>query len=486
MTEDARLAKAGLAPGQLQRFMSAMERRGIQFHSVLMARRGETFFEKYWAPFDETKNHRMYSVTKSFVSVAIGCLIDEGKLRLTDRICDFFPDKLPPSVPALLQEQTIEDMLTMRTCMTDLNWFRPEVTDRLRFYFGSTPTKPAGTVFHYDSTGSYVLGCLVERLSGKNLLDYLREKVLNRLGGFESAQLLRTMDGTPWADSALLCTPRTLMRFAQLLLNEGEWNGEQLVSREYVRAAVSMQTDNSLTGGCGYDESGYGYQIWRVFGKAFALYGMGGQFAVCVPEKQFIFVCTGDNQLNAVENNHVLFDTLFDEIVDCLDGEEPDRSWDMDAPRALSVARGKKESSFAARINGTRFRMEQNPMGIRWLRVHWDAQGRGCLEWENAQGKKQLPFGMKENWIGPFPQAGYSDGQGNAHELTDFRYRCAASGGWVEETKLQIRVQVIDRYFGILVITLGFRPDGKLGVRMSKCAEDFFSEYEGWGAGCRE
>lgn len=203
MAEDARLAKAGLAPGQLQRFMSAMERRGIQFHSVLMARRGETFFEKYWAPFDETQNHRMYSVTKSFVSVAIGCLIDEGKLRLTDRICDFFPDKLPPSVPALLQEQTIEDMLTMRTCMTDLNWFRPEVTDRLRFYFGSTPTKPAGTVFHYDSTGSYVLGCLVERLSGKNLLDYLWEKVLNRLGGFESAQLLRTMDGMPWGDSAL-------------------------------------------------------------------------------------------------------------------------------------------------------------------------------------------------------------------------------------------------------------------------------------------
>ncbi len=57
----------------------------------------------------------------------------------------------------------------MRTCMTDLHWFKPEVTDRLRFYFSSTPTKPAGTVFHYDSTGSYVLGCLVERLSGRNL-----------------------------------------------------------------------------------------------------------------------------------------------------------------------------------------------------------------------------------------------------------------------------------------------------------------------------
>lgn len=485
MLQETAFAQAGVDKKCVQRFMGIMARKGVNLHSVLMARHGQVFFEKYWAPFGSEQPHRMYSITKSFMAVAIGCLLDEGKLRLTDKICDYFPDKLPPVVSPLMREQTIEDMLTMRTCLVDGGWFRPEVKDRLKFYFSLTPKKPAGTIFSYDSTGSYVLGCLVERLSGKNMLDYLREKVLDALGGFESAQLLRTMDGTPWADSALLCTPRALLMFAQFVMQEGCWEGKQLVSRDYMRAAVQPQTDNCVDGGYRYDTYGYGYQIWRAFQNGFSFNGMGGQFAVCVPEKDFVFVCTADDQLTSMVDSTAIFDALFAEIVAHLDGAEPDEAVDLDAPLSLSVARGKKESAFAAAVNGVRYALDENPMGIRWLEVGWDEAGLGCLRYENAQGEKQLPFGMGENWFGPFPQAGYSDNRGNEHLLNDFRYRCAASAGWVEERKLQIRVQVIDRYFGLLVITLGFRPDGMLGVCMAKCAEDFFQEYSGWAVGRR-
>lgn len=483
MNQETAFARAGLDECWVQRFMAAMERRHVNLHSVLMARHGQVFFEKYWAPFGPEQPHRLYSITKSFMAVAIGCLIDEGKLRLTDCICDFFPDKLPPVVSPLLQAQTIEDMLTMRTCISEGGWFRPDVTDRLKFYFSRAVTKPAGTLFWYDSTGSYVLGCLVERLSGMSMLDYLRKKVLNALGGFESAQLLRTMDGTPWADSGLLCTPRALLKFAQFVMQEGCWEGRQLVSQAYMRAAVQPRTDNCLDGGERYDAYGYGYQIWRAFKNGFSFNGMGGQFAVCVPEKDFVFVCTADDQLTSTVDSGIIFDTLFAEIVEHLDGESPDEGFDLAAPLSLSVARGKKQSAFEAEINGATFLLDENPMGIRWLRLSWDAHRLGCLTYENAQGEKQLPFGMGENWFGPFPQAGYSNDRGNEHLLTDFRYRCAASAGWVEERKLQIRVQVIDRYLGLLVITPGFRPDGLLGVFMNKCAEDFFQEYSGWAIG---
>ena len=99
--------------------------------------------------------------------------------------------------------------------------------------------KPAGALFDYDSTGSYILGALVERLSGMPLLEYLQSRVLNRLGGFESAPMLKTPDGTAWGDSALICTPRALAAFARFVMNLGAWEGEQILSREFLQAATA-------------------------------------------------------------------------------------------------------------------------------------------------------------------------------------------------------------------------------------------------------
>lgn len=232
-------SQAGLHSADLQAFMDKLQKNGLNMHSVLMARSGKLFFEKYWAPFDENMPHRMYSVTKSFVSAAIGCLADDGLLNLDDPIIRYFPDKLPDVVPPELEKQTIRDMLMMCTCFAGGKWFRPEVTDRLKWYFALKPDRPSGTLFHYDSTGSYVLGVLVERLSGMGLLDFLRSRILSHLGGFEQAEILETPDGTPWGDSALLCTPRDLMRFAQFCIQLGRWNGTQLVSESYMRAATA-------------------------------------------------------------------------------------------------------------------------------------------------------------------------------------------------------------------------------------------------------
>lgn len=472
-------ARAGIEEAHVARFMQTMQNKGVNLHSVLMLRGNDIFFERYFEPFTPQTPHRMYSITKSFVSIAIGCLIDEGKLHLDDRICDFFKDKLPPEVPALLQEQTVRDMLTMRTCFAKDGWFRPDVQDRLRYYFGRKPDKPAGTVFYYDSTGSYVLGTLVERVSNMGLLEYLKTKVLDHLGGFESAQLLKTPDGTPWGDSALICTPQALMRFARFVMNYGVWDGRRLLSESYLRAATGCQTDNDVVGARHYDSCGYGYQIWRTYQDSFAFYGMGGQFAICVPDKDFIFVCTGDDQLTGKVDNPAIFDAVFDLIVDNLDGGARLPAFDLDAPLHLSVARGAAQSEFERQIHGARFDCQENAMGIRWFRLEFEA-GQGCFVYENDQGEKRLPFGMGSNWFGPFPQAGYSDEYGNVHVMDDFRYRCAVSAGWVETQKLQIRVQILDRYFGLLVITLGFRDERTAGVCMSKSAEDFLGEYEGW------
>ena len=83
-------------------------------------------------------------------------------------------------------------------------------------------------------------------------------------------------------------------------------------------------------------------------------------------------------------------------------------------------------------------------MGIGWFRLDFTGD-EGCFVYSNAQGEKTLRFGLQKNVFGKFPQLGYSDDRGNVHELTDFRYDCAASAGWLDGRTLQLRVQIIDR-----------------------------------------
>ena len=118
-------------------------------------------------------------------------------------------------------------------------------------------------------------------------------------------------------------------------------------------------------------------------------------------------------------------------------------------------------------------------MGWKWFRLEFEENG-GTLVYENEQDEKRMPFGMKENRFDLFPEYGYSDDQGNRHEMTLFRYKAAFSAAWVEKKKLRIRVQVIDRYFGMLVITIAFRDPEWVSIRMEKNAEDFFDTYQGW------
>lgn len=472
--------QCGIAGKQILALLNTLDEHGVNLHSLLMARGNDIFFERYWGPYDQNTPHRMYSVTKSFVSAAVGCLADEGKLSLDDPIVRFFPDKLPQTVHPWLAQQTVRDILMMCTCFADINWFQPGVTDRMAYYFSREVLRPAGTVFHYDSTGSYVLGVLVERLSGMKLLDYLKAKLLDRIGGFENAIMLETPDGTAWGDSALIATPRALMNFARLMLNRGQWEGEQLLSEEYVLAATSPQTDNSVEGRTHYNACGYGYQFWMTYQNSFSMNGMGSQFAICVPHKDLIFVCTCDNQLSGDQLHPVIFDTFFREIVDQTSEEPLTAEQPMtDEHPPLVVAKGESTSPLMKEINGCWYECEANPMGITRFKLDFSGS-RGVFSYTNAQGDKELPFGLKHNLICSFPQAGYSNLRGNVHEINDFRYRCAVSGGWVDPHKLQLRVQIIDNYLGQLFITFGFRDKNTVGVRMIKAAEDFLQEYEGW------
>ena len=481
-------AEAGVSPRAVAAFLDDVADRGFAVHGFLFLRHGKVFAEGYYAPFRQDEPHRMYSVSKTFVSMAVGALIGEGKLALTDRVASFFPDKCPPDLHPWVAEATVRDLLMMATPFTNQT-YTPADPDWVYTFFNTVPSHPAGTVFRYDTSGTYVLDALVERLTGKSFLEYLKEKALLEIGFSPDVRCVEAPEGIAWGGSGVLCSARDLARFALLVANDGVFDGKELLPSAYVREAKASQIDNatsghrSLIGG-----RGYGYQIWRTFHNGYAFLGMGGQLALTFPDLDLIAVFIGDSQGHADHYGGIV-EALKYRIVDPLDAGEasPDPAGERELLKktsALSLAlpAGKASSPLAESISGRSFRLNRNPMGITSFSLEF-GENEGIFRYDTQRGQRSLSFGLGRYILTEFPEKHYSGirigspaGRG---------YRTASCGVWTEEHKLVLRVYLIDNYFGNLNITLSFKGD-EAGLSFEKTAEWFLEEYSGMAGGKAE
>ena len=475
---------AGVDSGKVFEFVSTLERRGLNTHSLLLMKGDRVFGEFYWEPFDMDFCHRMYSETKSYVAIAIGLLEEDGVLDLDGKIASYFPEKYEAELPEFMADLTVREMLTMTTCRPGNYWFSFDEPDRTKLYFRpGDGTRPSGTVWEYDSSGSQVLGALVEKLSGMGLFDFLNSRIFTHLGTFKTAEILKTKNEDSWADSALICTTRDMASFGRLLMNGGNHNGKQLINSAYVAKATSAVVDNRENCHGNVFAHGYGYQIWRTEQNSFAFNGMGCQFTVCTPDKDLLMVITGDNQGNASAAS-LIIGAYMDLIVSPA-GKAPlaeNEAWkkkldSLGESLKLRAIRGMADSPLRGEIEGKTYICRENHAGITKFSFSFSGD-RGVLRYTNAQGDKELPFGINKNLFGKFPQLGYADGHGGVVTENGFMYDDAVSACWTQENKLWIFVQITDRYFGNCSMSFSFK-DNMAVCRMQKTAEDFLNEYQG-------
>ena len=297
--------------------LSEIDIRGISMHSFLLCKDDCLVAECYYAPVKKNDLHRMFSVTKSFVSIAIGLLQEEGRLSLDDSIVKFFPEYVPNTCEAhpWLLATTIRDMLSMRSCHASTTYDKfSSKTDWVKSFFTVAPTHKPGTVFHYDTSATHTLCALVEKLTGMKMLDYLRNKVLNEIGFSKEAYCLTDGFGVSMGGSGLMATSRDLMCFALLILHNGNLNGKQYISADYIKEATSFQTATCVTGPIPSESQGYGLQFWTGEHGSIVCYGMGGQLAILLPEYNTAIVTTADTQ-GYQGGNQVIYDAIFRHIL---------------------------------------------------------------------------------------------------------------------------------------------------------------------------
>ena len=441
--------QAGVSSKLVTKFVKTLNDRQCRMHAIIMMKGDNVFFETYYKPFTQDYLHRMYSQTKSYVSGAIGLLVGDGKISLDDPIYKYFPEKIHKELDIRLKSQTIRDNLMMRTSVRPPYWFFTDAKDRVEEYFETEPYRYPGLSFEYDSTGSQVLCALVEKITGLKLIDYLRQRLFNKMGTFKDAYCLETPEGTSWGDSALMCTLRDNASYGRLLMNYGNYKGEQLINKEYVKEATSKLTDSSLSGYNSLADQGYGYQIWQCERNGFAFIGMGNQITFMFRDSDILVSVFASDQ--GFDNARQYIANGVYEIIDNASKtplEEDKKAYEelesLAASQELFHVNRRNSSPYSSFVEGHKYICEPNEMNLKWFQIDIK-DNKGVFKYENASGYKEIEFGIGYNLFTKFPEEGYSNMVGKAKSKGYF-YKCANSGGYTCDNRIKIDIQIIDKY----------------------------------------
>ena len=262
-------------------------------HGFVIVRHGKTIAEGSWKPFDTlNETHMLYSHSKSFTSSAIGFLVDDGKLDLDERLVDIFPEAVPSNPSENLRQLRVRDLLTMNVGKKD-HLLRAG-GDWVKEFFAMDFEKKPGTGFRYDSDATYMLAAIVEKRTGRKLMDFLKARMFDKIG-ITSAWTTTSPQGIACGGWGMNMTTRDIARFGQLYLQQGEWNGEYILSPYWTALATMRHTWSGWSNigvkalGEGSDwEQGYGFQFWRCRHGAFRADGASGQYTVVLPAQDLV------------------------------------------------------------------------------------------------------------------------------------------------------------------------------------------------------
>lgn len=481
---------AGISSEKVLEFFKTIDAANLTTHSVIMAKGNNIFAESYYKPFCKDYLHRMYSVSKSFVAVAIGMAYTEGLLSLDDKLMDFFPELKGKNPNPFGEDVTIRDMLTMSSNICGYFPWYQNCDSRMEAYFTmKSENKLPGTMFFYDSIGSYILNCIIEKLTGKEFLEYLKEKVLLEIGFSKESYTLYAPGGYTIGDSGVMCTARDLLIFTRFVAQYGEWNGKQYIDREFMKQAVTKQVHSDMINGADYYGSyGYGYLIWCMPDDGFALNGMGDQLAIYDRKTDFTFIINSDNQADSATTRTIIFHEVYKTLVKSF-SESPlkentvvyNELCKYTESRELISQKGERTSPLSEKINGKKYVLQENTINLTSFSLKLEKDG-GVFEFVKDDKEYKLPFGICKNIFGEFPE--------NKHQLLSMgdigegHYECATSAAWVMENHFVIKSQITDTYFGCLNIHFVFKDD-KVQLLMKKSGQYILDGFDGYANGAK-
>jgi CubicO group peptidase (beta-lactamase class C family) len=256
-----------------------------EMHSFMILRHDKLVAQGWWAPYGPALRHSMYSCSKSFTSTAVGFAISEHLLTVNDKVTSFFPKLLPDTISPYLAQLTVRDLLTMSVGMepdptaviprSTVNWVKAFLAFPIKY-------KP-GTKFLYNTMATYMLSAIVQKVSGKRVLDYLKPRLFDPLG-IKGIDWEISTEGINTGGWGLRLKTEDMAKMAELYLHNGVWNGKQVLPKGWVEQATTYKIDQAPGAVQSKRDSsdwmqGYCYQFWRCRHNAFGVMAPTGSLS---------------------------------------------------------------------------------------------------------------------------------------------------------------------------------------------------------------
>lgn len=381
-----------------------MSKRGVLLHGYVLLRHGKVISEGHWAPYPEHASHQLFSLSKSFTSSAIGIAQGEGLLSIDDKLVDFFPEFVTDRVSERMRRVTLRHLLTMSSghggcALSRYGADNPGGEWVKNFLEDALPLEP-GVKFAYNSGATFMLSAVLKKVTGRNLTDYLRPRLFDPLG-YGAIKWERNPDGIDIGGWGLWLTTEEIAAFAQLWLQNGMWNGEQLIPRDYVAMASRKQIENATVPWGGPVDwcQGYGFQFWMCRYNCYRGDGYAGQIALLMPEYDIaLAIIAGSNDIQAE------LDAAFQALIPAVRHRAlPEDPAALESLRTLEsglrIEMGPASGATVA-FGSEVYRMSENKLGLKTVSVGPDASGEGvALKLEYANRTAEFVAGFSSEVV---------------------------------------------------------------------------------------
>lgn len=432
----------GVSSAGVLSFVQAADKDIDSLHSVMLVRHGKVVAEGWWAPYAPETRHQLYSLSKSFTSTAVGLAIAEGKLSLDDEVLKLFPEDAPKDPGANLKAMRVSDLLRMNTGHQTEPRPKPDEAWTRTFLAHPVPFKP-GTHFLYNTPATYMQSAAVQKATGQTVLDYLRPRLFDPLG-IKDPTWEQSPQGISTGGYGLSVRTEDIAKFGQLYLQNGKWEGKQLVPAAWVAAATARQTSNGSNPKSDWDQ-GYGYQFWRSRHGAYRGDGAFGQYCLVLPEQDAVVAITaGVRDMQAVLN--LVWDKLLPAMKEgTLPADQASATKLADTLKGLTLRRpeGKAE---ALPVAGKVFTFSTNDRKLESLALEPWKDGGTVVVAKFDGAERRIACG-KDGW---------AKGRAVWGRLPD--QPAAAAGAWTAADTFTAKVCFVETPF-VLTIRLTFAGD---------------------------
>lgn len=439
----------GLSSENILAFINSVESKKLGLHSLMIVRHGKVITEGWWDPYKPDSKHMLFSLSKSFTSTAIGLAVGEGRLTVEDKVISFFPEHVPQNISPNLSAMRVKDLLTMNTGhgKDTMGPMRAGNQSWIKTFLSLPVEHKPGSFFLYNSGATYMLAAIIQKLTGKTLLDYLTPRLLDPLD-IKGADWEISPEGIHTAAYGLRVTTEDIAKFGQLYLQKGMWNGKRILQEKWVEEATSFQVSNAALTGKNQNsdwQQGYGYQFWMCRHNLYRADGAVGQYCIVMPAHDAVVAITSETG-----NMQAIMDEIWTHLLGGMKTSAlaQNKQAQTTLKQKLSTltlipSAVITTSPISGAVSGKPFRLEENNINAREVSLTFSADS--CLfTLKNANGEHSIRCGL-DKWIkGETLMPGAPPNLVNGNNKIATKSKVAAAGVWKDENTFEMIWQYLE------------------------------------------